>query len=99
MSTATVDGIIEIMGGADAVARRLGVGTEAVRKWRQSHSIPARHWPTIIAATGLALADMPGASVSPDAEPDGVPAAVSAATGDGVPEGATAALALADGSI
>ena len=44
MSTpATVDGIIETMGGADSVARRLGVGTEAVRKWRQARSIPARH--------------------------------------------------------
>ena len=53
MSTTTVDSIIETMGGADAVARRLGVGTEAVRKWRQSRSIPSRHWPSIIAATTL----------------------------------------------
>ncbi|MCC7280740.1 MAG: glutamine-hydrolyzing carbamoyl-phosphate synthase small subunit [Acetobacteraceae bacterium] len=91
MNTTTVDGIIEAMGGAEATARRLGVGTEAVRKWRQAHSIPSRHWPSIIAATGLALADMPGADTieSATAMPDATTA----------PDGATAALALADGTV
>jgi carbamoyl-phosphate synthase small subunit len=56
----TVDQIIERLGGADAAARKLGVGTEAVRKWRQSHTIPAKHWPALLAATGLLLADLPG---------------------------------------
>ena len=94
MSTPSVDSIIETMGGADAVARRLGVGTEAVRKWRQSRSIPSRHWPSIIAATGLALSEIPGAETggaeeSPTAMQD--PSAV--------PDGATAALVLADGTV
>jgi carbamoyl-phosphate synthase small subunit len=57
----TVDSIIDRLGGADAAARRLGVGTEALRKWRQNGSIPARHWPALIQATGLALGDLPGA--------------------------------------
>jgi carbamoyl-phosphate synthase small subunit len=86
----TVDGIIEAMGGADAVARRLGVGTEAVRKWRQTRSIPAKHWPAVIAATGLSLSDMPGAS-APQTEGTPMP--------DSVPEGATAALVLEDGTV
>ena len=59
--TSSVDEIIERLGGAEAVARRLGVGTEAVWKWRQSHSIPARHRPALLAATGLALHELPGA--------------------------------------
>ena len=54
----TVDHIIERMGGADAAARLTGVGTEAVRKWRQSRTIPSRHWPAVIAATGLTMADL-----------------------------------------
>ena len=97
MSTpATVDGIIETMGGADSVARRLGVGTEAVRKWRQARSIPARHWPSIIAATGLALADIPGVDV-PGAEAQ--PESTTMPDRATAPEGATAALVLADGTI
>ncbi len=82
---ADVDQIIAKLGGADAAARLTGVGTEAIRKWRQSGAIPARHWPSIIQASGLTLADMPGA---PPAGEDDVP-----------PEGATAALVLADGTV
>jgi len=78
-----VDLIIQKLGGADAAARLTGVGTEAVRKWRQSGAIPARHWPAIIQASGLTLADMPGAPVDED----------------GPPEGASAALVLADGTV
>ena len=102
----TVDRIIEALGGADAAARRLGVGTEALRKWRQARSIPARHWPAIIAGTGLGLADMPGAETAaaakettkamPHSTSAGpTPAADPAAT----PPGATAALVLADGAV
>jgi carbamoyl-phosphate synthase small subunit len=54
----TVDLIIDRLGGADAAARLTGVGTEAVRKWRQAGAIPSRHWPAVIAATGLTLADL-----------------------------------------
>jgi carbamoyl-phosphate synthase small subunit len=88
----TVDSIIEAMGGADATARRLGVGTEAVRKWRQGRSIPAKHWAAVIAATGLSLADMPGAS-APQPEGPTMPDPTEP------PEGATAALVLADGTV
>jgi carbamoyl-phosphate synthase small subunit len=52
------DHIIERLGGAEAAARLTGVGTEAVRKWRQNNAIPSRHWPAVIAATGLTIADM-----------------------------------------
>ena len=61
--TVSVDQIIESLGGAEALARLTGVGTEAIRKWRQTHAIPARHWPAVIAATGFSLDDMPGASI------------------------------------
>jgi carbamoyl-phosphate synthase small subunit len=96
----SVEEIIERLGGAEATATRLGVGTEAVRKWRQARSIPARHWPALLAATGLALADLPGAELSapshekasdmpdPNTPPAGAP-----------PPGATGVLALADGSL
>jgi carbamoyl-phosphate synthase small subunit len=86
----SIDSIIERLGGAEAAARLTGVGTEAVRKWRQAKAIPPRHWPAVTAATGLSMADLmtappesPAMPVSPDA----------------VPEGATAALVLADGSV
>ena len=90
----TVEDLIARLGGADAAAERLGVGTEALRKWRQTRSIPARHWPALIAATGLDLADLPFAPrrnlpARSDPMPDpGHP-----------PEGATAALILADGAV
>ncbi len=83
----SVDDVIARLGGAEAGARLLGVGTEAVRKWRQLRSIPSRHWPAVIAATGLALSDLPGAGAQP--EPT---------RGDAPPE-ATAALVLADGTV
>ena len=70
----SVDDIISRLGGPEAAAKKLGVGTEAVRKWRQSRSIPARHWPALLAATGLALADLPGVP-----EPSDVPPGATAA--------------------
>ncbi len=97
----TVDDIITQLGGQDAAAQRCGIGTEAVRKWRQAKAIPAKHWPAILQATGLSLSDLPGA-------PSGVPAAESSmseapahATADATraPEGATACLVLADGAV
>ncbi len=56
----SVDEILDRLGGPEAAARLTGVGPEAVRKWRQAHAIPARHWPAVLAATGLALGDLPG---------------------------------------
>jgi carbamoyl-phosphate synthase small subunit len=87
----SVDDIIERLGGADAASRLLGVGTEALRKWRQTRAVPSRHWPAVIAATGLSLADLTSIpqpdqrAIMPD--PSSPPA------------GATAALVLADGSV
>jgi len=91
----TVDDIISLLGGAEAAATRCKVGTEAIRKWRQSHAIPARHWPVVLAATGLGLADMPHlpeASRPPAATKDMM-------MPPSPPAGATACLVLADGTV
>ncbi len=89
--SATVDSIIDRLGGPEAAARLTGVGTEAVRKWRQADAIPSRHWAAIIAATGLTLGDLKGGQAL-------APRADVADAGD-VPLGATAALVLADGGV
>ncbi len=88
----SIDYIIERMGGAEAAARLAGVGTEAVRKWRQSRAIPSRHWAAVIAATGLTMADLQTQT------PDQASATMQNAT-DSVPAGATAVLVLADGAV
>jgi carbamoyl-phosphate synthase small subunit len=84
----SVDSIIEQLGGAEAAARLTGVGTEAVRKWRQAEAIPSRHWPAVIAATGLTLGDLQSAAADPGTS-----------GAQDVPPGATAALVLGDGSV
>ncbi len=89
---ASVDEIIERLGGPDRAAQLTAVGTEAIRKWRQGKSIPARHWPVILKETGLTLTDMPGADMPGAAAPE-------APGADGRPPGATAALVLADGTV
>ncbi len=81
-----IDTIIDRLGGPDAAARLTGVSTEAVRKWRQSGAIPSRHWPVVIAATGLTLADLQSGTDIMTQNPE-------------IPSGATAALVLADGSV
>jgi carbamoyl-phosphate synthase small subunit len=86
--TITVETIIERLGGLETGGRLLGVGAEAVRKWRQTRAIPARHWPAVIAATGIPLEQLPGAAARPLAPQPSAP-----------PPGATAALVLADGSV
>ncbi len=83
----SVNDIIDRLGGIDAAARLTGVGTEAVRKWRQAGAVPSRHWPAVSAATGLSLADLQGNTAMP--EPDE----------SHPPPGATAALVLADGAV
>ena len=102
----SVETIIEKLGGSQNAARLTGVGTEAVRKWRQARTIPPKHWTAVIRATGLALGDLQSASMQPEdavkagdahrtedaAKPD--PAATETA-----PPGATALLMLADGSL
>jgi carbamoyl-phosphate synthase small subunit len=47
--------LIDLLGGPDAAAELTGVTTEAVRKWRSADAIPSRHWPAIMAATGLGM--------------------------------------------
>ncbi len=86
----SVETMLERLGGAERAASLLGVGTEAVRKWRQSRAIPARHWPALLQATGLSLAELPGGpqATARPAMPDHAP-----------PPGATAALVLADGQV
>jgi carbamoyl-phosphate synthase small subunit len=94
----TVEDIIALLGGPDAAAARCGVGTEAIRKWRQARSIPAKHWPAVLAATGLTLDEMPQATKT--TAPAGAPARETAMTdADTPPAGATAVLVLADGSL
>ena len=90
----TVESLLERLGGAERAASLLGVGTEAVRKWRQTRMIPARHWPALLQATGLGLNDLPGG-------PNGPLATARPAMPDPAspPAGATAALALADGHV
>jgi carbamoyl-phosphate synthase small subunit len=93
----TVEDIVALLGGPETTATRLGIGTEALRKWRQARAIPAKHWPAVIAATGLALDDLPRKSPTETAVTD---ATIPEGTRDaGAPEGATAALVLADGSV
>jgi carbamoyl-phosphate synthase small subunit len=90
----SVEEIIALLGGPEAAATRCGVGTEAIRKWRQARAIPARHWPAVLAATGLPLSDLPGApGETPRTEPP------MAASADTPPEGATGCLVLADGTV
>src|SRR5580698_1514706 len=86
----SIDSIIERLGGAEAAARLTGVGTEAVRKWRQAKAIPSRHWPAVTAATGLTMNDL----ITAPAEPTPMPIST-----DTPPDGATAALILADGTV
>lgn len=77
--------VISRLGGAEATAGILGVGAEAIRKWRQTGAIPARHWLQIVATTGIGLADLPGTQRH--------------AAEDNVPDGATAALVLNNGVV
>ena len=101
----SVEQIIERLGGADEAARLTGVGTEAVRKWRQAGSIPARHWPILITVTGLAFSDLvpsptPGFSAkAPGISANQMSSNMQQPTDTQVPLGATAVLVLADGTV
>ncbi|GAC1344082.1 MAG: glutamine-hydrolyzing carbamoyl-phosphate synthase small subunit [Acetobacteraceae bacterium] len=79
---ASIEQVIALMGGSEAAAKLTGVGIEAIRKWRQAKAIPSKHWPAVIAATGLRLVDL----------------APEEAEEQGPPGGASAVLVLADGS-
>jgi carbamoyl-phosphate synthase small subunit len=56
-----IEEILRRLGGADAAATLTGVSPEAVRKWRSANAIPSRHWPAIMAATGLSMDDFSAA--------------------------------------
>ncbi len=103
--TLDIDHVIERLGGAERAAALVGVGTEAIRKWRQSRAIPTRHWSAIIASTGLSFADLQGLALQGLAlqglaEPGAptVDAGMPGQQGDAPPDGATAVLVLADGT-
>ena len=91
----TVEAIIDRLGGAERAARLTGVGTEAIRKWRQARSVPPKHWAAILGATRLDVADLSPARAAP-ATPD--PTATNTGAPEVRPDGATAVLVLADGT-
>lgn len=93
----SIETIIERLGGADHAARLTGVGTEAIRKWRQARAIPPKHWTVILRHTGLSLSDLQPDSASDRAETQMPETPLPPATQP--PEGATAALVLADGTV
>jgi carbamoyl-phosphate synthase small subunit len=95
----SVEDIITLLGGPEAAAQRLGIGTEAVRKWRQARAVPAKHWAAILAVTGLTLADLPQAPDNATARKPRMETAPVTETAHTAPEGATAALVLADGAV
>ncbi|WP_298225679.1 glutamine-hydrolyzing carbamoyl-phosphate synthase small subunit [Acidocella sp.] len=68
--------ILRRLGGNEAAAILTGVSPEAVRKWRSAGSIPPRHWPAIMAATGMAWEDFSGAPESSDVPPSATAALV-----------------------
>ncbi|GAB0116861.1 glutamine-hydrolyzing carbamoyl-phosphate synthase small subunit [Acidisoma sp. 7E03] len=99
-----VNDIVQRLGGPEAAARLTNVSLEALRKWKQSGAIPAKHWRAIIAATGLTLGDMPGSDGpvgTTDPVSKDVPTMPDAEVQSPLapPEGATAVLVLADGSL
>jgi carbamoyl-phosphate synthase small subunit len=65
MRMITIDDIITRLGGGDEAARLTGVSADAIRKWRQAGSIPSRHWPAIMAATGVTMAELQAEPAGP----------------------------------
>ena len=91
-----IESLITRLGGAEAAARLAGIGTEAVRKWRQAGAIPPKHWPALM-ETGLTLAELRG--LPEPASPPMPHPAPEPSDADTPPDGATAVLALADGTL
>jgi len=75
----SIDEILRRLGGPDAAATLTGVTQEAIRKWQTRGIIPSRHWPAIMAATGLTLEDFSAAT--DDTPPPGATAALVLADG------------------
>lgn len=76
---ATTEEVLTLLGGPDEAARLTGLSPDAIRKWRQAGLIPSRHWPAIMAATGLSMADLQAADPSP--APQGADAVLMLADG------------------
>lgn len=72
----SLDEILRRLGGSDAAATLTGVSPEAVRKWRSSNAIPPRHWPAIMAATGLTWEELSAAPESTEVPPGATAALV-----------------------
>ncbi|GBR44896.1 carbamoyl phosphate synthase small subunit [Neokomagataea tanensis NBRC 106556] len=87
-----IDTIIDKAGGADKIASLTGVGLEAVRKWRQSRTVPTKHWPALLLVPGITVQDLTDIN-PPTATPKEMDMTNTA------PPGANAALVLADGTI
>ncbi|HQT64442.1 MAG: carbamoyl phosphate synthase small subunit [Acidocella sp. 20-57-95] len=68
--------LLDRLGGTEAAATLTGVSAEAIRKWRSANAIPSRHWPAIMAATGLNLQDLPGTAMETDTPPGATAALV-----------------------
>jgi carbamoyl-phosphate synthase small subunit len=75
----SIDDIVARLGGPDEAARLTAVSVDAIRKWRQAGSIPSRHWPAVIAATGLSMSDLQAEAAGP--APPGADAALVLADG------------------
>src|SRR5579871_3472914 len=69
----SISELVDRLGGPDDAARLTGVTTEAIRKWRTANAIPSRHWPAIMAATGLSMEEL-----APSSETDVPPGATAA---------------------
>jgi carbamoyl-phosphate synthase small subunit len=72
----SIDEILRRLGGNEAAAQLTGVSPEAVRKWRSANAIPPRHWPTIMAATGLPMEDFTAPAESGEVPPGATAALV-----------------------
>ncbi|AQS87444.1 carbamoyl phosphate synthase small subunit [Neoasaia chiangmaiensis NBRC 101099] len=88
-----IENIIAKVGGAEAMAALTGVGSEAIRKWRQTRAIPAKHWAALLRQPDISLADLtPDHTHNPAHDSE-------AELTDTCPDGANAALVLADGTV
>ncbi len=90
----SVEAILERLGGPAQAALLAGVGTEAIRKWRQAGAVPPKHWSAILRVTGLGVHDLSDVPLEVERDagaPDAGP--------DAPPDGATAVLVLADGTV
>ncbi|QHI95856.1 glutamine-hydrolyzing carbamoyl-phosphate synthase small subunit [Aristophania vespae] len=85
-----IDSLIKKAGGTTRIAHLTGVGSEAVRKWRQAGTIPTKHWPALLNVPGITLNDLNASPSGNSKMSDNHPQQ---------PPGANAALVLADGSV